>query len=179
MYITCDKGTMFGGKSSALHKRYRQYQIQQRYGEPMKILVIKHSIDTRYGGNDHIITHDGKKIPCIRVQDLNEIEPSQWDVIFIDEAQFFLDLKEWVERYFCTCVTRVHIAGLNGDKNQKNFGDINLISPYCSEEQVHYSMCIRCGNPAPFTKCRADSQEQTLIGGDDEYYTVCVHHLNS
>lgn len=182
MYLTLDKGTMFGGKSSELYKKYRQYMKQKKCVNDgvrnLRILVLKHSIDTRYNGDSHIVTHDGKKVPCTRCSSLMDINPQEWDVIMIDEGQFFPDLYTWIETHFSTCNTRVHVAGLNGDKNQRNFGDINRISPFCSEERVHYGMCAVCGDVAPFTKYRGDSDEQTIVGGDDDYYTVCSKHLN-
>lgn len=177
MYVTLDKGTMFGGKSSELYKLYRQYMKQKRGGRLLRILIIKHAIDTRYDGDSHIVTHDGKKIPCTRISFVMDIEPDKWDVIIIDEGQFFPDLYKWIDTYFYTSDTHVHIAGLNGDKKQRNFGDINLISPFCSKEVLHYAMCAVCGDDAPFTKDREDSSERVNVGGDDRYYTVCHKHL--
>ena len=183
MYITLDKGTMFGGKSSELCKLHRQYSKKKRYisvteSEKLRLLVIKHGVDTRYDGSQHIVTHDKKKIPCARINRLLDINPYDWDVIIIDEGQFFPDLYDWISKHFSICNTRVHVAGLNGDKNQGNFGDINRISPFCSEERIHYGMCAVCGEKAPFTKYRGDSVEQTVVGGDDDYYTVCHRHLD-
>ena len=167
---------MFGGKSSALWKRYRQYMTQRMNGSILQIAVIKHSLDTRYDDDQHITTHDGKKIPCIHLSSLESIDPREWDVIMIDEGQWFNDLYSWIEKYFSLCHTRIHIAGLNGDKNQKNFGDINLLSPFCSEEHIHYGMCVICGDSAAFTRYKGDSNERDIIG--DDYYTVCHRHLN-
>lgn len=174
LYITLDKGTMFGGKSSELCRYYQQYRKKK-----LRLLALKHSIDCRYDGDDFIITHDRKKIPCLRVSTLKDITPGDWDVILLDEGQFFPDLYDWIERHFLSCDTRVHIAGLNGDKNQKNFGDINRISPFCSEERVHYAMCAVCGDKAPFSKFKGDCPQRILVGGDDEYYTVCARHLST
>jgi thymidine kinase len=178
LYVTLDKGTMFGGKSSMLYKYYRQYMKKKSGGKHLRITVIKHTIDTRYGGDTHIITHDGKKVPCTRISSLMDIDPREWDVIMIDEGQFFPDLYKWLEMYFRAYDTHVHIAGLNGDKQQKNFGDINTISPFLSEERVHYGMCAVCGDSAPFTRYRGDSDEQAVVGDDNDYYTVCRRHLD-
>lgn len=184
LYITLSKGTMFGGKSSELEKRYRQYIAINKYAEAqgkqkMRILVTKPYIDTR-DSNLHIVTHDGKKIPCIQMKNLMDINIDDYDVIIIDEAQWFPDLYQFVEKNFHKNA-RIHIAGLNGDKHQRNFGngDINLISPFCSEETKHNGMCHFCGDPAPFTKYKGMSQELNIPGGDDEYYTVCAKHLDT
>jgi len=178
MYVTLDKGTMFGGKSSALCKLYIQYMKQKRNGQSLRILIVKHAIDDRYDGEHYIVTHDGKKIPCIRISHMRDIAPDEWDVLIIDEGQFFPDLYQWLDMHFQRLDTRVHIAGLNGDKRQRNFGDINLISPFCSREVTHYAMCAVCGEDAPFTKDRSNSSDIISVGGDNKYYTVCHRHLN-
>lgn len=173
LYITVDKGTMFGGKSSTLERLYRQYKKKN-----VSILSIKHSIDNRYDSGNNIVTHDGKKMPCVCMKNLMDIDLSLWDVVIIDEAQWFEDLYDFISSNFNKFDTRIHIAGLNGDKHQKSFGDINRISPFCSEERVHYAMCAVCGDSAPFTKYRGDSDCRDIIGGDDDYYTVCHKHLH-
>lgn len=172
MYLTLDKGTMFGGKSSRLHEYYLGYKER----EDVSLLVLKHRIDTRYS-TDHIVTHDGRMMPCTAVETLSGIDPSVWDVIIIDEGQFFHDLYTWVSTHFYTCDTIVHIAGLNGDKRRNSFGDINRLSPFCSEERVHYGRCIVCDAPAPFTSYRGDDDSQIVVGSDMDYYTVCINHL--
>lgn len=178
MYLTLDKGTMFGGKSSKLYKLYLQYMRKKnphKKGEKLRILVVKHGKDDRYS-DDHIVTHDNNKIPCSTTDKLMSINVDDWDVILIDEAQWFADLYTFVELNFQKDI-RVHVAGLNGDKNQKNFGDVNLISPFCSEEHIHYGICAVCGDKAPFSKYRGDSKERDVVGGTDKYYTVCHKHL--
>lgn len=173
IYLTSDKGTMFGGKSSALWRYYRQYTKKKH----LRIICIKPLKDNRYSC-EHIVTHDNKRIPCVRVEHLMEIDTSEWDVIIVDEGQWFSDLYLFVSTYFRLGSFRMHVAGLNGDKNQTNFGDINAISPFCSEEYVHYGMCAVCGDKAPFTKERIIREDRDIPGGDDDYYTVCHKHLD-
>jgi len=177
MYLTVDKGTMFGGKSSSIVRRYLQYTKlynPHRNNGEIRILAIKHQLDTRYS-DDHIVTHDGKKIPCERRSTLLDLDVENWDVIFIDEGQWFTDLLQFVQKNFYQDI-RVHVAGLNGDKNQNSFGDINLLSSYCSEENIHYGMCAICGDKAPFTIYKGKSKERDNLG-TDEYVTVCHKHL--
>lgn len=181
IYLTVDKGTMYGGKSSTLEKLWKQYKKRKnphRSDGKLRILVLKHAFDNRYAV-DHIVTHDGKKIPCTCVSELMNIDPSNWDVILIDEGQFFADLFDWISTYFRKCSTRIHIAGLNGDKNQNNFGDINKLSPFCSDERIHYGICAVCGDRAPFTRDRYEGSETIAIGGDDRYFLVCAAHLDT
>lgn len=182
LYVTLSKGTMFGGKSSELERRYRQYVAIDRHAEQqgkkkMRILVTKPCMDTR-NSNSHIVTHDGKMIPCTQMKNLSSINVDDYDVIIIDEAQWFPDLYQFIEQNFHKNA-RIHVAGLNGNKNQRNFGDVNLISPFCSEEQMHCGMCYFCGDPAPFTREKEESKEINKPGGDDDYFTACNKHLNT
>lgn len=173
MFLTVDKGPMFSGKTSALISRYISY-IKNCVKNPLK--VYKHSFDNRKNST-HISTHDGKEIPCISITSITEIDLKKDDIIFIDEAQFFEGLFDWIKKNFnVSC--KVHIAGLNSDFKQESFGDINLLSPLCSEEILHLSMCKICQNPAPFSVRKNDSTSQVLIGNEDLYYTVCSKHLH-
>lgn len=173
MYLTLDKGTMRGGKSSALCTWYRRYLPLKG----SKILVVKPAKDTRWSPM-YVTTHDGTQIPCTTIGNLMDIDVSLWNIIIIDEGQWFDDLLQFIETHFYTTSLSVHVAGLNGDKHQRNFGQINMISPYCSKEIIHYSICIICGNDAPFTKERIPSVDRDIPGDMDRYYTVCHKHIN-
>ncbi len=172
MYLTVDKGSMRGGKSTALWMRYQEYQRQGK----LRILVLKHELDTRYS-LDHIVTrgNPGHRIPCKRVRDLGWIQTKDWDVIIIDEAQWFKDLEPWCRAHFHEDI-RVHIAGLNGDRDQQCYGQVNLLSPMCSEEVVHYARCQICNEIAPFTIYMGTKLGRDIVG-DDGYYTVCQKHV--
>lgn len=172
MYLTLVKGPMWAGKSTELCNLYRQYKKKNT-----RILAMKHKKDTRYS-SEYICTHDGGKIPCITLDKLVGIEVGDYDVILIDEAQWFSDLYEFISMNFNTNI-RIHVAGLSGDKNQHNFGQVNMISPYCSKETIKYAICDICGDDAPFSKCKLSSPEIDKVGGSDEYYAVCHKHINT
>lgn len=171
MYLTLDKGPMWAGKSLALWKRYEQYR---RQGD-QRILVLKHEFDTRFSP-DHIVARNGHRIPCKRISSLDHINIKEWDVIIIDEAQWFENLERWCRNNFHENV-RVHIAGLSGDRDQKCFGDINSLSSMCSEEIVHYARCCICNDKAPFTIYVGHLSGRDVVG-DDGYYPVCYKHIS-
>ena len=90
-------GPMFAGKSCELIKRIRSLKVLQK-----NFIVIKPKIDNRYEEN-MIVSHSFEKENCIVLNKLNEIynEKIGLDIgslytIFIDEGQFFDDLKEVV-----------------------------------------------------------------------------------
>ena len=170
MYLTLDKGPMFSGKTSKLVLLYQQYK---RMGTVC--LVVKHVLDTRHEPST-LGTHDGICIPCISIDYLRSLDIAGISAILIDEAQWFPDLYEWIREHFRIDI-RVHVAGLNGDRDQRCFGQVHMLSSMCSEEHMHYSLCSKCGAPAPFSCCRDPDLSLITPGGDDIYYTVCYKHL--
>jgi thymidine kinase len=174
MYLTVDKGPMFSGKTTSLCKRYRKYMSMKN--KP-RIGAFSHSLDER-NGKGLIFSHDGLSVSCKSIKDINEIDIDSYEVIFIDEGQFFVGLYDFVKNNFHKNVT-IHVAGLNGDKNQDTFGDINRLSPLCSEEKLHKSVCFECGNNATFSKCLIDSNEVINIGSENEYQAVCGKCLSN
>lgn len=111
------------------------------------------------------------------LKDIDMDELAKDIVILVDEAQWFDDLYDWVESNFHRNI-RVHIAGLNGDKNRKQFGQVNLLSSMCSEENIHYALCHVCGEKAPFSLCKYRDLPRDTPGNSDIYYTVCHKHCN-
>ena len=87
-------GNMFSGKTSELVRRLKRYEVIGK-----KILVINSSKDTRC--MEHVLrTHDNMKFECIKTNNLQELNYEQVDIIAIDEAQFFIGLKTFVEKAF-------------------------------------------------------------------------------
>lgn len=164
-YITLDKGPMFSGKTLSLINRLTKYPSSVRKG------VFKHAFDSRFS-TDEIVTHSGIRVKCIPIESLDQIDVDQYDVIAIDEAQFFDGLDHFLRSNFRKDVI-IHLAGLNGDRDQMNFGDINIISPLCSEEILHHSICSVCMQPSSFSVALKKSEEVVDVGGDDKYETRC------
>ena len=82
-------GPMFAGKSTELLKRVKRFEIAGK-----KTLCIKYSADTRYS-KDAISTHDlqiKSAFACKKLSDISDHDWSCFDVIGIDEGQFFEDL---------------------------------------------------------------------------------------
>ena len=100
------------------------------------------------------------------------------NVIGIDEAQFFEDLVPFVKQKVNDGFIVV-VAGLIGDFEQKPFGHILELLPFCDTITHLKSYCTvsKDGTLAPFTKRIVDSKEQELVGADDMYTAVCRKYL--
>lgn len=168
-------GPMFAGKSTFLIKQIRLLKILNK-----KYLVVKPSIDIRYN-LDNIVSHNMESEQCISLELLKDIfnyELNEIDTIFIDEAQFFQDLKETVlillEKYY----KNIYIVGLDGDFNRNKFGQILDLIPYSDSCEKIQSLCKICldGTRGIFTKRLNNNNSQNLIGSSDLYMSVCREH---
>lgn len=180
-YLEIIMGCMASGKSTEVVRKYRRYL--QTY-IPLHIALISHSTDTRYG-NQVISTHDQTQIPCLCVSHLNDIIVNRndqflkWEVILIEEAQFFPDLKKFVQMAVDVFHKKVIVVGLDGDFERKAFGDILELIPLADEYRKMKAICYYCKDEteAIFTKRITNSQEQKLVGTLNEYKPVCRYHF--
>ena len=173
-------GCMFAQKTTELLRRIRQYKAIG-----YSVLVINYAGDTRYG-TDKIISHNTDSYDALCVSSLEAVthlvESGTYQVILIDEGQFFKDLYDYVVKWADSLPVQIVVAGLSGDSDRKPFGDILRLIP-CAEETLHLTaLCAVCknGTLAHFSKCiKADKVEQVVIGGADTYIPVCRTHYNS
>jgi thymidine kinase len=146
-------------------------------------VVINSSKDTR-SPEDMLKTHDGVEFPCLKVDHISHSiikqEFCDADIVAVDEAQFFTNLKDFVE--MCLFLNKsVIIAGLDGDYKQRKFGEVIDCIPLASDVVKLSALCMDCknGTPGPFTKRIVQNDDLELIGGKDCYKAVCRRHLKS
>jgi len=176
MNLSIIMGNMFSGKTSELIRRLKRLKILGK-----SILVVNSAKDTR-SPDEVLKTHDNVKFNCHKVLELNSLvnTPDFHDaeVVAIDEAQFFSDLKRFIE--YCLKVNKsIIIAGLDGDAFQRKWGELLDCIPLASEVTKLSALCVCCndGTAGPFTKRTVDNKELELIGGSDMYIAVCQKHL--
>jgi len=169
-------GPMYSGKSSELIRRLNIYSDMG-----MKVIFINSSLDNRDTTrlfSTHNKTIGEVEIPVIKLSRLSNFIHTEYDVIGIDEAQFFNDLKDSVLNMVENFNKIVLIAGLNGDFRRQPFGHIiDLISysdtvtklhPFCSMCKENDSIIV----PAQFTK-RIDKTDLNTILIGNRYIPVC------
>ena len=162
---------MFAGKSS------RILSIVSRYASVgMSVLVVKHASDVRYGNEDDVITHDQRRVPCIRVESLNEVQLDSFQVIIVDEAHFFPGLVAFVKRVVEDHGRSLFLVGLDGDSNRRPFGELLECIPLADRVERITAFCRSCanGNVGLFSYRRQGPQDQqVIVGGADVYETLC------
>lgn len=174
-------GCMFSGKSTETIRIIKRYQNLSTY----KLLVINNSIDNRYG-ESVISSHDKLQLDCLALKELNSIKEQniykESDVIFIEEAQFFNDLFEFVTNAADNDDKEVYIIGLDGDYLRKPFGDICRLIPHAENIKKLNALCLLCndGTEASFTKRLTDNYKTELVGSTESYMAVCrKHYINN
>ena len=180
--ITLIYGPMFSGKTTKLLELYNS--AKSIYGEE-KCVALNYKLDTRYGVNK-IITHDGKKIDCYSVIDIDDfINNSETrtiilnaQYIFINEAQFFKGIDKTVLHLHNTLGKDVILCGLDLDYKRERFGSMmNLISN-ASQVFKQTGVCKLCKGESEFSHRVVNNYLQILIG-INEYIPLCERCYNS
>jgi len=173
-------GPMFSSKTTTLLGR-----LFSEAATGLKVLYINHPKDDRTESN--FSTHNPlckdnpihKKVDFITVSCLFSIENiRQYDVIGIDEAQFFEKLFDGVEWLVETLHKHVIVAGLNGSYKREKFGEFMDLERRSDTYTKLTAWCLQCAKYkkrtlAPFTHRISGGKELEETGGIDKYIPVC------
>jgi len=173
-------GPMFAGKSSALLSRIRRSRAIGK-----NVMVITSSLDNRYSVQS-VTSHDKDSIPAISVDSLVPcIKLPHFmhaSLIIVEEAQFFSDLRWFVEDALHLKKNLV-LCGLDGDTEAKPFGQILDCIPLADSVVKMTALCELCadGTPAIFTGLRilGSKDEIISVGAAEKYIPLCRKHYNS
>lgn len=161
-------GPMFAGKTSEMLRRIRRQKIAGQ-----RCLLVKYAADTRYS-KTCVATHDQQSVPAEAVSRLIELGDSidDYDVIGIDEGQFYPDIHEEVERYL-SMGKAVVISALDGTFEQKPFREVLRLISMADRITKLNAVCMICYENAPFTQRISSDREVEKIGGSEMYRPVC------
>ena len=180
-YLKIILGSMFAGKTTELIKEYRRHKSCG-----FECLFINHKIDNRYIDEENkTSTHDRIFINSINVGDnlldffKKEGYLSRYDVILINEGQFFKDLYKFVDYIVNRLNKKVYVCGLDGDFQRKKIGSVLDIIPLCDDVIKIKAICSNCKmNEGIFTYRLSDEKEQVVVGSIN-YSAVCRKCYNS
>ena len=162
-------GPMFSGKSTRLIEQMRKYVYKAK-----KTIMVKYYADQRYSEKSEVVTHDLIKYDSINCKLLrNSFDTlKQYDVIGIDEGQFFADLVEVCEE-LALMGKIVLIAALNGDFRMEPFPVIQRIISKSDKIKLLKAYCFNCHKDAKFSLRIVQSNETVLIGAGEAYKPAC------
>ena len=162
-------GCMFAGKTTELLRRCNKHNITGK-----QVLRVKFSADLRYGGAFKIGTHSGPQQPALPSHTLAELG-DQWmayDVIGVDEGQFFSDIVEFAEKA-ANHGKVVVISSLQGTFLRGAFPSILTLIPKCEKIKKLTAICKLCKQNASFTFRTASKDNTNMIGGENMYMPLC------
>lgn len=176
-------GCMFSGKSTQALGTSRRYQAAGAH-----VLIIKHMADAVRGGADNLRTHDSQETPCLTLERLSPaLKMTEYvtaQVVIIEEAQFFSDLKD-----FCVLAVEidrkdVYVYGLDGNYKRQKFGQIYDLGPLSdSFEKINTAFCQMCvPNCVPaihtcHTNPQSVDESGVAVGGLEIYMPTCRRHF--
>ncbi len=184
-------GPMFCGKSSELSRRVEHAKIAKQ-----NVIAYNPAINDRYAGENYITTHDGRKMPAYAIdidecgcksileQVYKEEEDNPFDVIGIEEVQFFDEAIVDIIEELADNGKRVVVSGLNADFRGEPFGCMPEILAKADDITMLKAICMVCGDYATKTQRLIDGKPAhydspiVLVGGEELYEARCrKHHI--
>ena len=155
-------GPMFSGKSTELIRRLQRFKIA-RYN----CLIVKYANDKRYTEDDAIATHDRQMLQAVNATKLNDLKSKfnivdDYDVIGIDEGQFFPDIIEFAESMANNGKT-VIVAALDGTYQRKGFANILELVPLAEHVIKLTAVCMICFEDGSYTKRITEDKEVSHV----------------
>lgn len=193
-FISIIYGPMFSGKTTKLVELYNLYV--KNYGKD-KCIAINYELDNRYGENV-IVSHNKQSIECYCVKSMEEfITGETYNVIlnaqfiFINEAQFFESIDNWVLFLNTNLKKTVILCGLDLDYKRDSFGTMMNLLPYASKVYPLNGICHNsvnglcnglcndlCNGLSKYSHRLVNNDTQILIGVH-EYVPLCEECYNS
>ena len=162
-------GSMFSGKTEELLRRLRRSQIANQ-----KVGLFKISLDNRYS-EQQVVSHDRSFMEAIQVDQASEIliQSSEYEVIGIDEVQFFDDNIIEVSQELARQGKRVIMAGLDMDSSGRPFGSVPELMAVSEYVTKLHAICQQCGSLATHSYRLLASRDQILLGASEQYEARC------
>jgi|TARA_Y100000389_G_scaffold39207_1_gene33631 thymidine kinase len=180
-YLKIILGSMFAGKTTELVKEYKRHESCG-----FECLFINHKIDTRYVKEENkTSTHDRVFINSINIGDnLFDFFKKQsfldrYDVVLINEGQFFQDLYKFVDYIVNSLHKKVYVCGLDGDYKRKKIGSILDIIPLCDDVIKLKAICSNCKTNDGIFTYRLTKEKEQIVVGVENYSVLCRKCYNN
>jgi thymidine kinase len=173
-YLELFLGPMWAGKSSNLVTIYNS-----AISHDLKCIAINHVFDLS-SKPSIITTHDDRSIPCISNNTLTNIFNTSdttnnfdFDIILINEGQFFPDLYEWTKFMVNYKYKTIYIAALDGDYQQIGFNNILQLIPEADKITKLHNLCKECNQHWAIFTYRTSDETYKVLPGTKHYIPLC------
>ena len=171
-------GCMFAGKTEELIRRMKVLEYAKK-----KIAVFKPKIDNRYS-EDSVVSHAGSSVKSFNIKNAREIFDyidDSYDVIAIDEVQFFDEEIVEICDHFADQGKRVMVAGLDMDFRGEPFSVMPQLFTHAEFVTKLTAVCMKCGAPATRSQRLIDGHPARYddpviqVGASEQYEARCRH----
>ena len=162
-------GSMFSGKTEELIRRLKRGLIAKK-----RIAVFKPEIDARYE-EKKIVSHNKISIDAYVVKNTKDIllNSKDFDVVAIDEAQFFDDELLETVNLLANKGKRIIIAGLDMDYMGRPFGIMSNILAVSNDVTKLRAICNNCGCLASYSFRKNNTESLIHVGEKNDYMALC------
>ncbi len=166
---------MFSGKSEELLRRLRRAQIAGN-----KVTVVKPDIDSRFSRNE-IVSHAGSRMIALVATSSTDLRQQTigYDVVGVDEAQFFTD-DDLVDNLITMSNRQiVIISALDQTFRREPFGCIPQLMAVADLVNKYSAVCHSCGQDATLTQRLINGKPAPFkgptvqVGGIESYEARC------
>ena len=179
-------GPMFSGKTTKLIHMYIankhsnkiiiDYDLQEKKGKVEVGNIINHNQYELSGAYKACAFRDLKNEDAFDSnQEYRDFLTAKH--IYINECQFFPDLKDFVMSRLNTNAN-VYLYGLNGDYKQQQFGQTFELIPYCSHIETIKGMCKTCNSHA-IVSYRTVQNTDLYLTDSTCYIPLCLQCFSS
>ncbi len=167
-------GSMFSGKTEELIRRLNRARIAKQ-----RVQIFKPQIDKRYS-EENVVSHDANSVASIPVQSASQIlfYSNEYDVVGVDEAQFFDNELASVCDQLANDGVRVIVAGLDMDFQGKPFGPIPALLATAEYVTKVHAICMHCGNLAQYSHRKVEGNKLVMLGETETYEPLCRKCFN-
>ena len=158
-------GSMFSGKTEGLIRRLNRAKYAKQ-----KIKVFKPIIDSRFK-KDFVFSHDKNQIESKSVSKSSDIKikAKGYDVIGIDEAQFFDNGIVKICNDLAKDGIRVIVAGLDMDYKGNPFGPMPNLMAIAEYVTKLHAICAKSGNLANHSYRISNDKSLVHLGQKESY----------
>ena len=155
--------------------------VQYNYNERgQKVLMVKPRLDTRDGARI-VRSRCGLETECVFIEEVPDIDVSQYDCVIIDEAQFLTKQQVEMLVHIVDVLNVPVIAyGLRTDFQGNFFEGSQWLMAWADTIEEVKTICW-CGKKATcnarvFNGRVVKEGEQILLGGNSQYVSLCRKH---
>lgn len=176
--LTIVTGPMYSGKTTKLFEIYKYNNESKKKQLIFDYCFVKEDLLK----TDNLYNHNKDYLLCIKINSdlLKNYDYNNYDIIHINEAQFFPNFKEIILSILDNYNIHIYCYGLDSDYKKNKFGEIIDLVPHCDNIIKLFGKCnnpnFTCCNKSLFShRLDRNNKEKILLtnSNDNNYVSLC------